>query len=106
MAEESLADRVRRLSRQTEDAARSRTRSARFSRSERVREDVRSSARFLYQFGQGLLLLWELSRLPRAAVARAAIWLADRYRQLWAFAVYRRVDDVLLFSKTRAAAMM
>lgn len=105
---ESLSDRVRRLREQTDRAAHARQMDSRYSRTARAREDIRYSARFSYQVWQGLCWLYAWIIQPvfrRLLVIKDYLW--HKYKLLWAYVVYKRTrDDVLIFSKTRAAAMI
>ncbi len=105
---ESLADRAARLRRDTAAFAKQHHKDARYSRVERMREDVRLSGRFAYQASQGALWLydWLLCPLLRFCAVKTR-WLWRIYHRLWSLAVYCRTpDDVLLFSKTRAGLML
>jgi len=105
---EPLADRVRRLREQTDRNAHARRMDSRYSRTARAREDIRFSVRFTYQVWQGLcwLYAWMIEPVLRQ-VWKAKDYLWHQYKLLWAYCVYKRTrDGVLLFSKTRAAAML
>lgn len=108
MADESLAERIKRLQQQTKTVTHDRRIDAKYSRTERAREDIRSFGRFVYQVSQGLSVLntWLLQPLLKFLILKTQ-WIGRKYKWLWSIVVYRRTEDgVLLFSKTRAAGMI
>src|SRR5260221_14450509 len=83
-------------------------RTARHSRTARVGEDLKNTGRFAYQLSQGVRWVGTWLVEPALAVFLIKIrWIWRQYRRLWSIAVYRRdADRELVFSKTRAGAMV
>lgn len=105
---EDLNDRIKRLRDQTTSVRHERKMDARYSRQAKMRDDIQHSGRFLSQAWQGILWLYEWVFQPifRFLVLKAR-WIWAQYMKLWSLVVYRRtVDNVLLFSKTRAGLMI
>lgn len=103
-----LADEAQELLDKLRQQRAARDKSARYSRTARARSDLASGGKFFYQLSLASGWVWAwLARPIWRACAVATSWAWTKYRWLWALVVYKRtVDDVLLFSKTRAGIML
>ncbi len=105
---ETLSERVKRLKAETSAFIKESKMDAKYSRSARIREDIATTGRFTYQLWQGFLWIreWILSPIT-GFFNQISQRIIHYYKRLWFFMVNRRTeDDMLVFSKTRAGAMV